>query len=328
MTKPTILITRQIPGQGLELLKGQGNVVVWEHDSVVHRDWLLDHIRQSHGLLCLLTDHIDKVTLDAAPSLKVVSTMAVGFDNIDVKECTRRGIPVGHTPGVLTETTADFAFALLMTAARRIVEGAQYVQQGKWKTWSPTLLLGQDLYGATIGIVGFGRIGQAVARRAQGFGMRILVCRSTSHKADQEERNKSFEFADLRTVLAESDFVSLHVPLTKETRHMMSKTELKCMKNSAILVNTARGAVIDPQALYEGLVDGEIAYAALDVTEPEPIPMDHPLLTLPNCLIVPHIASASTATRTKMAMMAAQNVLAGLSGQQLPFCVNPEVYGS
>ena len=327
MPRPSLIITRQIPIQGLELLKSHGDVAVWEHDSVVHRDWLLEHIRRADGVLCLLTDHIDQVILDAAPGLKVVSTMAVGFDNVDVKECTRRGIPVGHTPGVLTETTADFAFALLMAAARRIVEGAQYVQRGEWKTWSPTLLLGQDLYGATIGIVGFGRIGQAVARRAKGFGMRILACRSTCQHVLQGERKGNVELTDLHTVLAESDFVSLHVPLTKETFHMISKSEITNMKNSAILVNTARGAVVDPQALYEGLVDGEIAYAALDVTEPEPIPMDHPLLALQNCLIVPHIASASTATRTKMAVMAAQNVLAGLTGQPLPYCVNPEVYG-
>ncbi|GJL63653.1 MAG: D-glycerate dehydrogenase [Nitrospirales bacterium] len=326
MSKPLVLVTRQIPDAGLDLLRAQCQVALWEEDSVVPRDWVLEHILKASGMLCLLTDAIDREVLDAAPSLKVVSTMAVGFDNIDVKECSKRGISVGHTPGILTETTADFAFALLMAAARRIVDGAEYVKEGHWKTWSPTLLLGQDMYGATLGIVGFGRIGQAVARRAKGFGMRVLACRSTTQTPIQGDAHDDVKVVDLPTVLTESDFVSLHVPLTQETHHLIGKPELERMKNSAILVNTSRGSVIDSQALALALAAGDIAYASLDVTDPEPIPLEHPLFHEPHCLIVPHIASASFATRGKMAIMAAENLLAGLNGKRLPFVVNPEVY--
>ena len=325
MSKPSVLITRQIPSPGLEMLKEHCELVMWKDDAVIPREWLFEHIRGVAGLLCLLTDHIDKTVLDAATSLKVVSTMAVGFDNINVAECTKRGIPVGHTPGILTETTADFAFALLMAAARRIVEGANYVKQGLWNTWSPTLLLGPDLHGATLGIVGFGRIGRAVAKRAKGFGMRVLACRSSSHHASPKEMTGDIECVDLPTVLDESDFVSLHVPLTNETHYLIGQTELQRMKASAILINTARGSVVDSQALYLALANHEIAYAALDVTDPEPISSDDPLLTLSNCLIVPHIASASIATRAKMAKMAATNLLAGLAGKPLPHCVNTGV---
>jgi len=326
MSKPLVLVTRQIPDVGLDLLRDQGLVTLWEHDSVAPRDWVLEHIRESTGVLCLLTDAMDAMVLDAAPLLKVVSTMAVGFDNIDVTECSKRGIPVGHTPGVLTETTADFAFALLMTAARRIVDGVEYVKEGHWNTWSPTLLLGQDLHGATLGIVGFGRIGQAVARRAKGFGMRVLACRSSAHSPTHDEDYDGIEIVDLPAVLTESDFVSLHVPLTQETHHLIGERELVRMKNSAILVNTSRGGVIDSLALALALSRGDIAYAALDVTDPEPIPLEHPLFHDPRCLIVPHIASASFATRGKMAVMAAENLLAGICGKRLPFVVNPEVY--
>jgi len=326
MSKPLVLVTRQIPDAGLDLLRGQCHVALWEEDSVVPRDWVLEHIREASGVLCLLTDTIDRGVLDAAPSLKVVSTMAVGFDNIAVNECSKRGIPVGHTPGVLTESTADFAFALLMAAARRIVDGARYVKEGHWKTWSPTLFLGQDMSGATLGIVGFGRIGQAVARRAKGFGMRVLACRSTTQAPTQGEAHDDVEFVDFPTVLTESDFVSLHVPLTQETDHLIGKSELARMKNSAILVNTSRGSVIDSQALALALAAGDITYAALDVTDPEPVPLEHPLFHEPHCLIVPHIASASFATRGKMSVMAAENLLAGLHGKRLPFVVNPEVY--
>ncbi|WP_447970794.1 2-hydroxyacid dehydrogenase [Nitrospira sp. M1] len=326
MSKPLVLVTRQIPDVGLDLLSEQCHVILWEHDSVAPRDWMLEHIRETTGVLCLLTDAIDAMVIGSAPSLKVVSTMAVGFDNIDVEECSKRGILVGHTPGVLTETTADFAFALLMTAARKIVEGARYVKDGHWKTWSPTLLLGQDLHGATLGIVGCGRIGQAVARRAKGFGMRILACRSSAQAPTHGEDDDDVELVDLPTILAESDFVSLHVPYTQATHHLIGKCELERMKGSAILVNTSRGAVIDSNALALALSAGDIAYAALDVTDPEPIPLDHALFHEPQCLIVPHMASASVATRERMAVMAVENLLAGLQGTRLPFVVNPEVY--
>ena len=312
---------------GLELLEQSCDVQMWPDDAAVSREWMLEHVRFAKGLLCLLTDPIDRLVLDAANSLQVVSTMAVGYDHINITECTRRGIPVGHTPGVLTETTADFAFALMMTAARRIMEGVSFVKQGNWKTWSPTLLLGQDLHGATLGIVGFGRIGQAMARRARGFGMRIVACRASGQDVSQDEPMQDVELQDLETLLIESDFVSLHVPLTSQTHHLIGKTEFQRMKPSSILINTARGSVIDSEALYDALANHEIAYAALDVTDPEPIPCNDPLLTLPNCLIVPHIASASVATRGKMAVMAVENLLAGLKGERLPYVANPEVYG-
>ncbi len=262
--------------------------------------------------------------MDAAPKLRVISNYAVGFDNIEVEEATKRGIIVGNTPGVLTDTTADFAFALLMAAARRVVEGVDYVRAGKWKTWGPKLLLGHDIHGSTLGIIGLGRIGGAVARRARGFDMRILYY-DIRRREDLEEE-LGVEYADLETVLKEADFVTLHTTLTPETYHLIGLRELKLMKKTAILINTSRGPVVDPKALYEALKDGEIAYAALDVTEPEPIQVDDPLLTLDNIIIVPHMASASRSTRGKMAVMAAENLIAGLKGEMPPNPVNPEVF--
>lgn len=320
--KPRVYVTRQVPEQGVALLRQDCRVEIWEGALPVPRDVLMEKVADIDGLYCLLTERVDAELLDAAPCLRVVSNMAVGYNNIDVDACTARGIPVGNTPGVLTDTTADCAFALLMAAARRIVEGADYVRAGRWKTWGPMLLMGQDVHGATLGIVGFGRIGQAVARRAQGFGMRVLY-----HDAYVSDVAPELDATsvDLDTLLAESDFVSLHVPLTEETHHLIGEEELQRLKPTAILINTARGPVVDPDALYRALRDGEIAYTALDVTEPEPIPVDHPLLSLPNCIVVPHIASASVATRTKMAVIAAENLLAGLRGERLPHCVNPQV---
>jgi glyoxylate reductase len=264
--------------------------------------------------------------LDAAgPQLKVVSNYAVGFDNIDVPAVTGRGIPAGNTPGVLTETTADLAFALLMAAARRVPEGDRYVRAGKWKTWGPLLLLGPDVHGATIGIVGFGRIGQAMAKRAAGFGMTVLY--HDVHRADPAvEAEHGASFLPLEELLARADYVSLHVNLTPETKGLIDAEKLSWMKSTAVLVNTSRGPVIDSAALAGALRSGQIFAAGLDVTDPEPIPMDSPLIGLENCLIVPHIASASRATRGKMAEMAAANLIAGVRGQRLPTPVNPEVY--
>jgi len=319
--KSNVYVTRQVPEAGIAMLRNECEIEIWEGELPVPRDILLEKVRDADGLYSLLTDRVDPELLDVAPRLRVVSNMAVGYDNIDVAACTARGIPVGHTPGVLTDTTADFAWTLLMAAARRVVEGADYVRAGHWKTWGPMLLMGQDVHGATLGIVGIGRIGQAVARRARGFDMRILYY-------DPYVPDAGIEGAvsvDLDTLLAEADFVTLHVPLTEMTFHLIGQEELRKMKPSAALINTARGGVVDPEALYEALREGQIARAALDVTEPEPIPMDHPLLTLSNCIVVPHIASASVATRTKMATMAAENLLAGLRGEPLPNCVNPEV---
>jgi glyoxylate reductase len=321
-----VFISRKIPEEGLRMVTGATDATVWQDDLPPPRDELLRAVRGCDGILTLLTDRVDAELLDAAgPGLKVVSNYAVGFDNVDVPECTARRIPVGNTPGVLTETTADLAWALLMAAARRVVEGADYVRAGKWKTWGPLLLLGPDVHGATLGIVGFGRIGQAVARRAAGFGMKILY-HDVSRVQAAVEGALGASFVSLDELLAESDFVSLHVNLTPETEHLIDAERLREMKRSAVLVNTSRGPVVDNLALAEALRDGEIAAAALDVTEPEPLPVDHPLVGLPNCVVVPHIASASHATRARMAEMAAANLLAGLRGERLPTPVNPEVY--
>lgn len=320
--KPVVFVTRRIPDQGLALILEHCQAEVWPEETPPPREVLLEKVRHCEGLLSLLTDKIDAALMDNAPHLRVISNMAVGFDNIDVAAATERGILVGNTPEVLTETTADFAFALLMAAARRIGEAIDYVRAGKWKTWGPMLLLGQDVHGATLGLIGLGRIGSAVARRAQGFNMRVLYY--DVMRREDLERQLSLIYTDLDTLLAESDFVSLHAPLTPQTRHIINADSLRKMKPTAILINTARGPLVDSRALYEALRDGVIAYAALDVTDPEPIPMDDPLLTLPNCLIVPHIASASVTTRGRMAELAARNLLAGLRGEVLPTHLNPE----
>ncbi|HEV8488822.1 MAG TPA: D-glycerate dehydrogenase [Candidatus Limnocylindrales bacterium] len=325
-TKAKVFVARVIPSAGLNLVTAATDATVWQDELPPPRDELLRSIEGCDGVLTLLTDRVDAEFLDrAGPGLKVISNYAVGFDNIDVPECTRRGIPVGNTPGVLTETTADLAFALLMAAARRLPEGDRYVRDGKWKTWGPMLLLGPDVHASTIGIVGFGRIGQAVAQRAAGFRMTILY-HDVNELAEEVTKPLGAQFAPLDELLARSDFVSLHVNLTPETRHLIDAAALRRMKRTAILVNTSRGPVVDGAALAEALRDGVIGGAALDVTDPEPIPTDDPLVGLDNCLIVPHIASASRATRGKMAEMAAANLLAGIRGERLPTPVNPEVY--
>jgi glyoxylate reductase len=324
MSRPVVFVTRPIPEAGLALLRETCDIRMWEGELPPSRETLLRQVVQADGLLSLLTERIDAELMDAAPNLKVISNFAVGYDNIDVPAATSRGLPVGNTPGVLTEATADLAFALMMAAARRLVEASQYVHDGRWQTWGPLLLLGPEVYGATLGIVGLGRIGQAVARRARGFGMRILYHGGIDKEAAQALGAEEVSLDDL---LAQADFVSLHTPLTPETHHLIGARELGIMKPSAVLVNTARGGVVDPVALYEALSTGAVGAAALDVTEPEPIPMDDPLLRLPNCLIVPHIGSATHTARNKMAELSARNVLAGVMGQRLPHCVNPEVYG-
>jgi glyoxylate reductase len=268
----------------------------------------------------MLTDRIDAAFMDAAGStLKVISQMAVGYDNIDVNAARQRGIAVGNTPGVLTDTTADLAFALLLAAARRLVEGVRYIEHGEWKMWHPTVLLGRDVSGATLGIVGFGRIGGAVAKRAAGFDMRILAY--SPSLTDDQATSANVERADLERLLRESDFVSLHTPLNQATRHLINRETLKLMKPTTILVNTSRGGVVDQEALYEALANGIIGGAALDVTTPEPLRADHPLLKLPNVLIVPHIGSATVGTRGRMALMAADNLIAGVTGKALPNAV-------
>ena len=326
MSKPKVFVTRVIPDKGLDLVRAFCDVDLWQSELPPSRKELSQHTRGVEGLLCLLTDKIDGEVMDkAGPQLKVISNHAVGFDNIDVPAATSRGIPVGNTPGVLTDATADFAFALLMAVARRIPEAERYVQEGKWKTWGPMTLLGVDIQGATLGLVGFGRIGQAVARRARGFDMRVIFY-------DPGEKKPYPEFnatpVDFETLLAESDFISLHTPLTTDTRHLIDAKAFSKMKPNAILINTARGPIIDPEALYQALRAKQIFGAGLDVTDPEPLPMNSPLLKLENIVIVPHIASASKTSREKMSEMAAQNLIAGLKGERLPNCVNPQVYSS
>ena len=325
MSKPRVFVTRPILESGLQLVQDFCEAEIWSGELPPDRDELMQHIPGLDGLLCLLTDRIDAEVMGAAgPGLKVISNCAVGVDNVDVLAATARGIPVGNTPGVLTEATADFTFALLMAAARRVVEGERQVRSGGWKTWSLDFLLGADFTGATLGLVGFGRIGRAVGRRASGFGMRIIF--SDPNPGFPEPGVNAIQ-VDFDTLLRESDFVSLHTPLTDETRDLINASAFAKMKPSAVLVNTSRGQVVDQGALYEALKSRRIFAAALDVTTPEPLPLDSPLLTLENCIVVPHIASASWQTRQKMSRMAAENLIAGLKGERLPNCVNPEVYG-
>ncbi len=324
--RPRVFVARVIPEEGLAPIREACEATVWRDELPPPRDELLTGVEGCDGILTLLTDRVDAELLDrAGPQLRVVSNYAVGFDNVSIGDATARGIAVGNTPGVLTETTADLAFALLMAAARRLPEGDRYVRAGRWRTWGPLLLLGPDVHGATLGIVGFGRIGQAMARRAVGFGMTVLY-HDVVRQPPEAETALGATFMPLEELLARSDFVSLHTNLTPETRHLVNAERLAMMKPTAVLVNTSRGPVVDQHALFEALRDGTIAAAALDVTDPEPIAPDDPLLALDNCLVVPHIASASRATRAKMAEMAAANLLAGVRGERLPTCVNPEVY--
>jgi lactate dehydrogenase-like 2-hydroxyacid dehydrogenase len=316
--RPRVFVARRIPEEGLAAIEQACDADVWPEEMPPPRDVLLRRVAGRDGILTLVTDRVDDELLDAAgPRLRVVSNFAVGSDNIDVGACARRGIAVGNTPGVLTETTADLAWALLMAAARRVAEGDRYVRAGRWRTWGPQLLLGPDVHGATIGIVGFGRIGQAVARRAQGFGMEILY-HDLARLPESVTSPLDATYVSLDDLLARSDFVSLHVNLSDETRHLINATSLAAMKPTAVLINTSRGPVVDQIALADALRDGVIWAAALDVTDPEPIPADDPLVGLDNCLIVPHIASASRATRGKMAAMAAANLVAGVRGEPLP----------
>lgn len=323
MAKWKVFVTRIIPEAGLKLVLENCDAEVWQEETPPPREVLIEKIRDCEGVLTLLSDKMDAEVMDNAPKLRVISNYAVGYDNIDVPEATKRGIMVTNTPGVLTETTADLAFALILATARRIVEADKYTRMGIWKTWGPMLLLGRDVYGATLGIIGFGRIGQAVARRAKGFNMRILYY--DIKRNEEAERELGAEYRDLPSLLKEADIVSIHTPLTKETYHMIGEKELYLMKPTAILVNTARGAVVDQKALYKVLKEKRIFGAGLDVYEKEPIDKDDPLIELDNVVLLPHIGSASVETREKMAIMAAENLLAGLRGERPKHLVNPEV---
>jgi glyoxylate reductase len=320
--KPKVYVTRQLPTVAMERLASFCDAEVWDGELPPPRETLLREVRNAQGLVCLLTDRIDGEVISEAPSLRVISNCAAGYDNIDVNEATRRGIIVCNTPDVLTETTADYAFALMMTAARRITEGERTVRKGQWKTWGPMILLGKDVHGATLGIVGLGRIGRAVARRARGFGMKVLYYNRNRRLGTEHELG--LEYADFDRLLSESDFITIHVNLTPETHHLIGRAQLEKMKPDCVLVNTSRGQVVDNMALYEALQAGRIRSAALDVSDPEPLPADHPLLTLDNVVVTPHIASASVATRNKMAILAAENLRSGLNGEMPPHAVNPE----
>jgi glyoxylate reductase len=319
---PHIFVTRALPADPTPRLREVADVFVWPDDEPPPHDELVRRAAESDALLTLLTDPIDATVLDTGKRLRIVAQMAVGYDNIDVAAATERGVLVTNTPGVLTETTADLAFALLLATARRVVEGDRLVRTGGWKTWHPSFLLGRDVHGATLGIVGLGQIGLAVARRARGFDMRILCHDRVPNPGAEAEVGS--EHVDLERLLRESDFVSLHVPLSPETRHLIGERELSLMKPTAVLVNASRGAVVDQQALYAALKDGRIAAAGLDVAEVEPIPLDDPLLTLNNVVITPHVGSASVATRAKMAEMAVESILQAFRGETATHCVNPE----
>lgn len=321
---PLVLITHTLPAEWLASLQGRCRPVIGPVDATTLAPELEALLPQAEGLLTLLTISVDASLLERAPKLRVVSNMAVGVDNIDVRACTQRGIPVGNTPGVLTESTADLTMAILLAVARRIPEASQDARQGRWKTWSPAGWLGTDLTGATMGIIGMGKIGQAVAQRARGFGLKIVYADANPNPT--AEKSLGAVRMTVAELLQHSDIVSLHVPLTEQTRHLINEDTLRSMKPNAILVNTSRGAVVNTEALIKALQEGWIAAAALDVTDPEPLPPEHPLYALPNCLIVPHIGSATWNTRKRMAELACENLLAGLNGRPLPHCANPEVY--
>ena len=321
--QPKIYVTRRLPEEALAPLRTCGEVQVWESDHAIPRETLLQEIIDTVALLGMVTERIDDDLLDHAPQLKIVANMAVGYDNVDVPALTRRGVVLTNTPGVLTETTADLTFALMLGIARRIGEGERRVRAGQWPVWSPFVFLGTDVHHATLGIIGLGRIGIEVAKRARGFNMRVLYHNRSQNKDAEEQLGCTR--VDMDTLLSESDFVVVLVPLGPQTHRLISAPQLKKMKPTAFLVNAARGPIVDAPALYEALRDNVIAGAALDVTDPEPLPADDPLLTLDNCLVVPHVGSASIATRTRMATLAAENIAAFLSGRRPPTPVNPQV---
>jgi glyoxylate reductase len=323
MPKLKIYVTRELPERGLRIIKERFDAEVWPEYAPPPKKVIIEKARNVDALASLLSDKIDAEVFDAAPKLKIVAQMAVGFDNIDVKEATKRGIYVTNTPEVLTDTTADFAWALLMAVARRIVEADKYVRTGQWKVgWHPSMMQGRDIHGAAIGIVGAGRIGYGVAKRATGFNMRILFYDVVPRPEIEQLGAKK---VDLDTLFKESDFVSIHVPLMKETHHLVNADRLKLMKKTAYLLNNSRGPVVDEKALYEALKEGRIAGAGLDVFEQEPTPLNNPLLKLDNVVVAPHISSASYETRSKMAEMVAENLVAFFEGKKPPNLVNPDV---
>jgi len=322
--KPRVFVSRRIPAVGLDLIAPHCDAEVWQ-DSLPPPDAVLrDKVRDCEGLISLLTDKIDASLLDAAPKLKVVSNFAVGFNNVDLAAATKRGVRVGNTPGVLTEATADIAITLMFAAARRLGESTQDAREGRWKTWDPLGWLGQDLVGRTLGIVGMGRIGYSVAKKLHnGWGMKVLYADQIS-RPDVEQELKATK-VELDALLKESDFVTVHTDLNPQTKGLFGKSQFAQMKPTAVFVNTARGPIVQQEALAEALRKKTIFAAGLDVTDPEPLPPDHELLHLPNCIVAPHIASATVHTRNEMARICAENLIAGLTGKPMSSCVNPEV---
>jgi len=319
-----IFVTRELPKRGLDIIKERFNAEVWSDYAPPPKKLVIEKVAKVDALATLLSDKIDAEVFDAAPNLKIVSQFAVGFDNIDVKEATKRGIYVTNTPGILTDTTADYAWALLMAAARRVAEADKYVRDKKWKVgWHPAMLQGRDIFGATLGIIGLGRIGVAIAKRAKGFNMKILYYDVVRRPEVEEELG--IMFRELMAILKESDFITINVPLLKSTHHLINEEKLKQMKKTAILINNARGPVIDEKALYKALKEGWIAGAGLDVFEQEPTPANNPLLTLDNIVVAPHISSSSFETRSKMAEMVAENLVSFLEGKTPPNLVNKDV---
>ncbi|MEI7556076.1 D-glycerate dehydrogenase [Candidatus Chlorohelix sp.] len=324
--KPKVYLTRVIANEVMQRLQEATELKFWAEDRPVPREVLLKEAADCVGVLAMLTERIDAEFLDACPQLRVVSNHAVGFDNVDVAACTERGILAGNTPDVLTETTADLAFALIMATARRVHEMVEYVKQDKWRTWGPLDNLGMDVHHATLGIMGMGRIGYAVAKRAKGFDMELIY--HDRFQSSIAEEKLGVKFVSREELLKRSDFITLHVPLTPETRHSVGKAEFEQMKASAILINTSRGPVVNQEALLNALKSGQIRGAGLDVTDPEPMRADNPLLELPQVTILPHIGSATLETRTKMADVAARNLVSGLLGEEMVSCLNPQARSS
>jgi glyoxylate reductase len=325
MYKPRVYVTRQIFPDALDLIEQTAELEVWADDVPPSPEQLKEALAEADGVLTNVMDRIDASLLDATPNLKVISQVAVGLDNIDIPEATKRGILVGYTPGVLAKATADLAFALLLAAARRVVESDKWVRGGNWKiAHHPMFWLGAEVNGSTLGIIGMGGIGLETAKRGLGFDMKVIYYSRT--RKPELEAEYGFEYAERDQVLANSDFVSLHVPLTPETHHSIGEKQLKMMKPTAILVNLSRGPVVDTKALYKALTKGWIAGAGLDVFDPEPIPADHPMLSLDNVVVLPHIGSASNRSRRDMCLLAARNLVAGLNGERLEHCANPDLY--
>jgi glyoxylate reductase len=325
MALPLVLMTHPLPQDWITSLQGRVRLLSGPAEPSGFGPLLLEQLHEAEGIISMLTDRVDEAVLGRAPHLHVVSNYAVGYDNIDVASCTRRRIPVGNTPGVLTDATADLAMALLLSCARGLSRAANDARSGLWRTWTPTGWLGADLRGAVLGIVGLGNIGRAVAERAKGFGMDIAYFKPK--REPEIEALLGVRYLPLDDLLAESDFITLHCPLTPQTRGLIDERSLRNMKRTTILVNTARGPVVVTDALVRALQEGWIAGAGIDVVDPEPLPAGHPLYELPNCLVVPHIGSATHGTRRRMAEMACENLLAGLEGRILPHCVNREIYG-